>query len=238
MPGPGPVDAVLFDVFGTVVDWRGSVLAEGLRLSDRIGREVDWASVADDWRRDGYLRPIGEMVGGRRPWTPIATVMREELDRLAKRHGFEDVGVESLDRLSTVWERLGPWPDTAAGLDRLRTRYAIGPLSNGGFGSLTRMARHAGLRWDCVISAELFHTYKPDPRVYEGAAALLDLPPGRVMLVAAHPSDLRAARACGLATAYVPRPLEWGPGGPVEEAGTEFDLTAPDFVALAEALGA
>lgn len=238
MPGSAPVDAVLFDVFGTVVDWRGSVMAEGQRLSDRFGMEVDWGLVVDDWRRDGYLRPIGEMVGGRRPWTPIATVMRQELDQLAERHGFAEVGVETLDRLSTVWERLRPWADAPEGLDRLRACYTIGPLSNGGFGSLTRLARHAGLRWDCVISAELFHSYKPDRRVYEGAAALLDLPPGRVMLVAAHPSDLRAARACGLATAHVPRPLEWGPGGPVAEAGSEFDLTAPDFVALADALGA
>ena len=249
MPGsaesPRPfVDAVLFDVFGTVMDWRSSVMAEGRSLGD-----LDWGLVADEWRREGYLRPIGEMVRGARTWEPIAGVMRRELDRLADRHGFAEVGPEGLDRLSKVWERLRPWPDAVAGLDLLRTRYTIGPLSNGGFGSLTRMARHAGIRWDCVISAELFGTYKPDRRVYEGAAALLDLPPERVMLVAAHPADLRAARACGLATAYVPRPLEWGldsapgaPGTAVSGAGVdtaaEFDVTAPDFLALARALGA
>lgn len=233
---PASVEAVLFDVFGTVVDWRTSVIEAGSSLA--VARPVDWAAVADEWRREGYLRPIRRMVAGDRPWAPIDTVMREELDRLAERHGFADVKGSSLDELSRVWERLQPWPDVVEGLDRLRARYMIGPLSNGGFGALTRMARYSGLGWDCVISAELFHTYKPDRRVYEGAAALLGLPPGRVMLVAAHPSDLRAARACGLATGHVPRPLEWGPGGPVEEAATgEFDVVAPDFTALAEALG-
>lgn len=231
------VEALLFDVFGTVVDWRTSVISEGERLG--AGRPVDWATVTDQWRRQGYLRPIVEMVAGERPWEPIETVMREELDRLADRHGFADVGEAALDELATVWERLAPWPDAPGGLDRLQARYLIGPLSNGGFGALTRMARHAGLRWDCVISAQLFRTYKPDRRVYEGAAGLLGLAPGRVMMVAAHPSDLRAARACGLATGYVPRPLEWGPGGPVDGADDgEFDVVAPDFAALAEQLGA
>ncbi len=234
---PVSVDAVLFDVFGTVVDWRTSVIVEGERLAAPAG--VDWAAVADEWRREGYLRPIRQMVAGERSWMPIDTVMREELDWLADRYGFTDLGAGALDELSKVWERLRPWPDAPEGLDRLRSRYLIGPLSNGGFGALTRMARHAGLRWDCVISAELFHTYKPDRRVYDGAAALLGLAPERVMLVAAHPSDLRAARASGLATGHVPRPLEWGPDGPVEGAAAdEFDVVAPDFLALADALGA
>lgn len=231
------VEAVLFDVFGTVVDWRTSVMAEGERLVP--GRGVEWGALADQWRRRGYLRPIAHMVAGERTWAPIDAVMRDELDRLADRHGFADVEAGVLDELATVWERLQPWPDAPGGLDRLRSRYLIGPLSNGGFGALTRMARNAGLRWDCVISAELFHAYKTDRRVYEGAAVLLGLAPEKVMLVAAHPTDLRAARACGLATGYVPRPLEWGPGGPVEESEAgEFDLTAGDFGELAEALGA
>lgn len=230
-------EALLFDVFGTVVDWRSSVIAAGEAL-DSSGR-VDWPVVADEWRRDGYLRPIWQMVTGERPWAPIDAVMREDLDRLAGLHGFAGVGAPALDEFSRVWERLQSWPDVAAGLDRLRARYLIGPLSNGGFGALTRMARAAGLRWDCVISAELFRSYKPDPKVYEGAASLLGLTPDRVMLVAAHPSDLRAARACGLATGHVPRPLEWGAGGKVEAAAIdEFDVVASDFVALADALGA
>jgi 2-haloacid dehalogenase len=237
MAPPVRVEALLFDVFGTVGDWRSSVIAEGERL-DSSGR-IDWPAVADEWRRDGYLRPIWQMVTGERPRAPIDAVMREDLDRLAGLHGFADVGPSALDEFSRVWERLQPWPDVPAGLERLRSRYLIGPLSNGGFGALTRMARKAGLRWDCVISAELFQSYKPDRKVYEGAAALLGLPPARVMLVAAHPSDLRAARGCGLATGHVPRPLEWGPGGPVEEAAVdEFDVVAADFVALADALGA
>lgn len=236
MVAPASIEAVLFDVFGTVLDWRRSIVKEGERLAAL--EQVDWAAVADEWRREGYLRPIRQMVAGERPWAPIDNIMRQELDGLAERYGFAGLGASALDELSKVWERLLPWPDAAEGLDRLRARYIIGPLSNGAFGALTRMARHAGLRWDCVISAELFRTYKPDARVYEGAASLLGLPPERVMLVAAHPSDLRAARACGLATAHVPRPLEWGPGGPAEEtAPDEFDVIAPDFLALAEILG-
>jgi 2-haloacid dehalogenase len=236
MTQPVSVEAVLFDVFGTVVDWRSAVIAEGERLG--AGREVDWAAVADSWRRDGYLRPIRAMVSGTRDREPVEAVMRAELDRLADRHGFSDLGAEALDDLAGVWERLRPWPDVAAGLERLRARYVIGPLSNGGFGALTRMARYNGLRWDCVVSAEIFNTYKPDPAVYHGAAALLGLAPDRLMLVAAHPSDLRAARACGLATGYVPRPLEWGPAGPEEVAGEdEFDVFGADFEALADRLG-
>jgi 2-haloacid dehalogenase len=236
MAAPVSVEAVLFDVFGTVVDWRRSIVEEGQRLAGL--ERVDWAAVADEWRREGYLRPIRQMVAGERLWAPIDNIMREELDGLAERYGFGDLGASTLDELSKVWERLRPWPDAAEGLDRLQARYTIGPLSNGAFGALTRMARHAGLRWDCIISAELFRTYKPDRRVYEGAASLLGLPPERVMLVAAHPSDLRAARACGLATGHVPRPLEWGPGWPAEEtAPDEFDVIAPDFVALADKLG-
>lgn len=229
------VEAVLFDVFGTVVDWRSSVIDAGRALAPAA--PVDWGALADEWRREGYLRPIGQMVAGERPWAPIDQVLREELDRLAGRYGLADVGEEALDELSGVWERLRPWPDAVEGLERIRAGYLIGPLSNGGFGALTRMARHGGLRWDCVISAQLFNSYKPDRRVYHGAAALLDLAPERVMLVAAHPSDLRAARACGFATAYVPRPLEWGPAGVAEQvAPGEFDLVAADLVALAEAL--
>lgn len=229
---------MLFDVFGTVVDWRSSVIAEGERLAGRHGLHVDWSAVADGWRREGYLRPISEIVAGRRPWEPIAAVMRRHLDRLAAEHGFSHVGTEALDAFSTVWDRLIPWPDAVAGLERLRGRYVVGTLSNGGFGSLTRMARHAGLPWDCVLSAELFGAYKPDRRVYEGAARLLDLAPERLMLVAAHPSDLDAARACGLRTGYVPRPLEWGPGTPPPPAGGGFDVVAGDFEGLAGALGA
>ena len=204
------VDALVFDVFGTVVDWRAAVISEGRALSDEHGLEVDWPSFADRWRREGYLGPIQEMVAGGRPWAPIDTVLRDHLDRLAGDYGFAGVGTVALDRLAGVWERLDPWPDAVAGLDRLRARYVIGPLSNATFGALTRMARRAGLGWDCIIATELFGTYKPDPRTYLGAAGLLRLPPERVMLVAAHPNDLDAARSCGLRSAYVPRPLEWG----------------------------
>lgn len=229
--------ALVFDVFGTVVDWRSSVIAAGTAVAP----EADWPEIADQWRRQGYLEPIGEMVLGRRPWEPIDPVMRGQLDRLADRFGFASVGRETLDDLARVWERLDPWPDVRPGLARLKTRYPIGPLSNGSFGGLTRMGRHGGLGWDFVISTELFRSYKPDPSTYTGAAALLGLDPSEVMLVAAHPLDLDAAARCGLATALVPRPSEWGPvaSGVVSRDGAagDYDVVAGDFVELAEILG-
>ena len=140
-------------------------------------------------------------------------------------------------QFNRVWHRLIPWPDSVAGLYRLKQRFTITSLSNGNVALLVNMARHAGLPWDTVLSAELFQHYKPDPQVYLGAARLLGLQPAQVMMVAAHPSDLRAAAACGLRTAYVPRPLERGPGGPMEAwTEGEFDVVAPDFKALAAVL--
>jgi 2-haloacid dehalogenase len=223
--------ALLFDVFGTVVDWRSSVIAAG----SAVAADVDWPGCADQWRRQGYLEPIGRMVRGEEPWAPIDGVMRAQLDVLADRFGFASVGADALDDLALVWERLDPWPDVQPGLARLKSRYPIGPLSNGSFGGLTRMGRYGGLGWDFIISTELFQSYKPDPKTYLGAAALLGLEPSEVMLVAAHPLDLQAAAGCGLGTAYVPRPQEWGPGGQV--APGRFDVVASDFIDLAARLG-
>jgi 2-haloacid dehalogenase len=231
------IDALLFDVFGTVVDWRSSVIAEGMALSQAHGIEVDWPSAADRWRTEGYLDPIGRIVSGQQPWARVDVMFRQYLDQLATELGFDHVGPAALDHLATVWERLDPWLDSAEGIDRLRTRFIVSPLSNGTFAMLTRMARHAGLNWSCVISADLFGAYKTDPTVYRRATELLCLPPERVMMVAAHPADLRAAARCGLRTAYVPRPLEWGPEGPAP-ADFAADVVAPDLLALAVALGA
>lgn len=237
MDASSGLGALVFDVFGTVVDWRSSIIAEGEALGATHGLDVDWRAFADQWRREGYLEPIAQMVAGEAPWAPIDDLLRQHGRRLAGQHGFGQIGDAELDRLTSVWERLVPWPDAVAGLEQLRARWLVSPLSNGSFAGLTRMARRAGLRWDCIIATELFRTYKPDPRTYLGAAELLGLAPGQVMLVAAHPGDLRAARAAGLRTAYVPRPLEWGPGGPPPEE-MDADVVAPDFPALAGALGA
>ena len=227
------VCALVFDVFGTVVDWRSSVAAEVRSL----GWSVDPAAFADAWRA-GYAPAMQEVREGRLPWMHIDALHRRILDALLAERGLAPPEAEVAE-LNRVWHRLAPWPDSVAGLQRLKVRFPVCTLSNGNVSLLLDMARHAGLPWDTIFSAELFGHYKPDPEVYLGAARLLDLPPEQVLMVAAHPSDLRAAAACGLKTAYVPRPLERGLGGAMEPwTPGEFDLVAEDFGALAGALGA
>lgn len=239
--GPFPVSelkALAFDVFGTVVDWRGTIVAEGEALTQRLAIEVDWPAFADAWRA-GYQPAMQRVRTGELPWLRIDALHRLILDEIRPIFGLQNLPEAECDRLNRVWHRLHPWPDTLAGLTRLKQRFIVTTLSNGNLSLLTHMAKRAGLPWDCVISAELFHHYKPDPETYLGAADLLDIVPAELMLVACHPSDLRAARACELRTGYVARPLENGPGAPPEafEAG-EFDIFADDFVDLARQLGA
>jgi len=230
---PVQVSALLFDVFGTVVDWRSSVAAEVREL----GWPVDPAAFADAWRA-GYVPAMREVRDGRLPWTNIDGLHRRILDDLLAERGLAPPETEVVE-LNRVWHRLAPWPDSVAGLSRLKVRFPVCTLSNGNVSLLLDMARHAGLPWDAIFSAELFGHYKPDPEAYLGACRLLDLAPQQVLMVAAHPSDLRAAAACGLKTAYVPRPMERGPGGRMESwTPGEFDLVAEDFLALAGALGA
>jgi 2-haloacid dehalogenase len=236
-----PPAALVFDVFGTVVDWRGSIITSGEQLSQRLGRDVDWGGFANEWRRQGYLVPIVEIFEGKREWTRVDFLLAEQLDVLLAGYGLEEIADQDRQGLLDVWRRLRPWPDAVPGLTRLKARYLIGPLSNGGFALLTDMAKAAGLPWDFVISAEFFRAYKPSPDVYLGAARLLERPPGEVMLVAAHFADLDAARQTGMQTAYVSRPLEWGPDGRSagpDEGATRFDVVAADFVELADKLGA
>lgn len=229
--------ALVFDVFGTVVDWRSSVIAEGRVRGERLGLDVDWAAFADDWRA-GYPQAMDEVRRGALPWTTIDGLHRRILDRLLAARGIVLDEAEAAE-FNRVWHRLDPWPDTVEGLTRLKAKFPIATLSNGNVRLLLDMARHAGLPWDAIFSAELFGHYKPDPEAYLGACRLLDLAPSQVLMVAAHPSDLRGARAAGLKTAYVPRPLERGPGGPMEPwAEGEFDLVAADFIDLAHCLGA
>jgi len=227
------VRALVFDVFGTVVDWRSSVAGEVRAL----GWPVDPPAFADAWRA-GYAPAMQAVRDGRLPWTHIDSLHRRILDALLAERGLAPPEAEVAE-LNRVWHRLAPWPDSVAGLHRLKALFPVCTLSNGNVSLLLDMARQAGLPWDAIFSAELFGHYKPDPEVYHGAARLLDLPPAQVLMVAAHPSDLRAAAACGLKTAYVPRPLERGPGGWMEPwTPGEFDLVAEDFKTLAGALGA
>jgi 2-haloacid dehalogenase len=225
-----------FDVFGTVVDWRGSIIRELETFGQTNGLDQDWAAFADNWRA-GYAPAMDRVRRGDLPWTNIDTLHRMTLDDLLEQAGIDSLSQGDVDHLNRAWHRLDPWPDSVAGLTRLKERFIITTLSNGNVSLLTNMAKRAGLPWDCVISAELFRHYKPDPQAYLGCAELLDVPPGQLMLVAAHPEDLRSARKAGLMTAFVARPLEHGPGHPLPEySANEFDFTATDFLDLAEQL--
>jgi len=235
----GQVEALVFDVFGTVVDWRGSVIQEGEKLGRAVQSEVDWPRFADAWRKEGYVDAIARIRRGEAPWASADELHRRKLDELLERFGIRGLAEDEIDRFNRVWHRLTPWPDALPGLTRLKARFVISPLSNGNFALLTNMAKRAGLPWDCIISAELTRKYKPEREVYLSAPALLGLQPAEVMVVAAHLNDLEGARAAGLGTAFVPRPLEHGPDGPRQaEPGPSIDVVAKDFVELAERLGA
>jgi 2-haloacid dehalogenase len=230
------VRALAFDVFGTVVDWRSSVAAELTRFGERHGIQRDWAQFADDWRA-GYVPAMNRVRSGEMPWTRLDDLHRARLVELLDA-GDIAMPDHEVDELNRVWHRLDPWPDSVAGLTRLRSRFVLTPLSNGNVSLLTNMAKRAGLPWDCVLSAEVFRHYKPDPETYLGCADLLGVAPGELMMVAAHPSDLRSARECGLRTAFVFRPLEYGPDRELRRPPEgEFDVHAEDLVDLADQLG-
>jgi 2-haloacid dehalogenase len=228
-------DALLFDVFGTVVDWRGSLVRELARVGRRHGVKADWGAFADGLRA-GYRPAMDRVRRGLVSWRTIDALHLEILRPLAKRAGLR-LGRAELSHLNAAWHRLRPWPDSVAGLTRLKRSFVIGTLSNGNMSLLIDLARAGGLPWDVILSAELFHHYKPDPEVYVGAAALLALPARSVMLVAAHKDDLAAARRCGLRTAYVHRPLEHGSASQSDASpDRQSDLNAGDFVHLARQL--
>ncbi len=236
MSAPGPIRALVFDVFGTVVDWRGSLIRELRALGRKKRIAADWDAFADAWRA-GYRPAMARVRSGELPWMSIDQLHRMILDELLARFSVEGLTEDEIDHLNRVWHRLDGWPDARRGLALLKRRHVIATLSNGNVALLVNMAKHARLPWDTVLSAELFHHYKPDPEAYLGAAAMLGHEPGEVMMVAAHKDDLRAAKACGLRTAFVRRPKEKGPKVKVDvspEAG--FDVNAKDFVDLARKL--
>jgi 2-haloacid dehalogenase len=233
---PAP-KALAFDVFGTVVDWRGSIAREAAAVGAARGIEADWEAFADAWRA-GYAPAMQRVRAGELPWLRIDALHRLILDDIRPRFGLGGLPQAECGQLNRAWHRLDPWPDTVAGLARLKRRFVITTLSNGNVSLLTNMAKRAGLPWDCVISAELFRHYKPDPETYLGCADLLDIAPAELMLVACHPGDLRAARAAGLRTGYVARPLENGAAAkPESVAEGDFDIVATDFNDLAQRLG-
>ena len=231
------VRALTFDVFGTVVDWRGTIIREGEQLGNSKGIDVDWAEFADRWRA-GYAPAMARVRNGELPWTRIDVLHRMILDGLLDDFGITGLSEHEKDDWNRVWHRLAPWPDSVAGLTRLRQRFIVATLSNGNVALLVNMARHAALPWDCILSAELMRHYKPDPETYLGAADLLGLRPEEVMMVAAHKGDLRSAQAVGLRTAFVARPHEFGPGVDVDVAPeSDFDVNAADIEELARKLG-
>lgn len=243
------VKALIFDVFGTVVDWRGSIIREGAQWGKEKGLTIDWGKFADQWRA-GYAPSMDKVRKGELPWTKLDVLHRVILENLLKEYNVVGLAEEEKDHWNRVWHRLTPWPDSVEGLTRLKKNYVIATLSNGNVSLLVDMAKHAGLPWDTVFSAELFHHYKPDREAYLGAVELLSCKPAEVMMVAAHPPDLKAAQSCGLKTGLVPRPLEHGPAhtaaaatstapavanAPTSANGS-FDVTARNFIELAEKL--
>ena len=234
----GSVKALVFDVFGTVVDWRSSVIRELEQFGRSKGIAADWVAIADGWRA-GYLPSMDRVRKGELPWSTIDELHRITLDALLERHGVTGLSEAERDRLNRAWHRLAPWPDSVAGLTRLKRRYIIGTLSNGNVALLLNMAKHSGLPWDMIFSAELVRHYKPDPETYRSVPDLLRISPGEVMLVAAHNSDLVAAAREGLRTGFVARPTEYGPHQKHDfKAEHPFDVVAGDFLELAERLGA
>jgi 2-haloacid dehalogenase len=230
------VEAMTFDVFGTVVDWRTSIIREGQVLSLEKGFYLDWESFADAWR-SGYGPAMNRVRTGELPWLKIDQLHRMILDDLLVEYDFPAMSEVEIDHLNRVWHRLIPWPDTVRGLGRLKAKFVLATLSNGNVSLLTNMAKNAGLPWDVILSAELSGHYKTDPEVYIKAAELLSLPHERVMMVAAHKGDLRAAGALGFKTAYVPRPLEYGPDREIDTTpDPAFDVNATDFLDLAAQL--
>lgn len=232
-PLAGQVKVLAFDIFGTVVDWHGSIVRE-LRQHHP---QVDGPAFARRWRQ-GYAPAMARVMRGELGWTRIDELHRMILDEMLPEFGLAHLDEDKRRQLNQVWHRLDPWPDAVSGLLRLKSRYLICTLSNGNIGLLANMAKRAGLPWDCILSAEVFRAYKPDPATYLGVARTFDLEPAQVMLVAAHHDDLAGARACGLRSAYIERVHEFGADRPKDvapQAGN--DLHCRDFNALADQLG-
>ena len=229
--------AILFDVFGSCVDWRSSLIAELSAFGERRGIAADWAGLVDAWR-GAYAPSMDRVRRGELAWTKLDDLHRASLDALVARFGIVGLSEANLAWMNLGWHRLHPWADTVAGLTRLKTKFVIGPLSNGNCSLLVDLAKFAGLPWDVICSSDVFGHYKPDPETYLGAARLLSLEPGELMLAAAHNGDLAAARKLGLQTAFFARPTEYGPEQAKDRrAEGDWTIVARDIEDLAEWLG-
>nr|WP_298411898.1 haloacid dehalogenase type II [uncultured Halomonas sp.] len=227
------VEILAFDVFGTVVDWHGSIARE----VDALGLGVDGGEFALAWRA-GYKPAMQRVMSGEKGWTLLDDLHRGILDDVLVQFGVTSLSEEQKRDLNRAWHRLDPWPDAVEGLTLLKRRFTICTLSNGNLGLLANMAKRAGLPWDCILGAEVFRQYKPHPDTYLGVARVFDLSPAAVMMVAAHQNDLDSARALGLKTAYVERPQEFGAANPKDvSASPANDFHATSLLDLADQLG-
>ena len=235
---PTAIRVVACDIFGTTVDWRTGVTDQVAEIAAHYGVDLDAGAFADAWR-DRYLPSMRRVNHGERDWTYLDTLHRESLDELLEEHGVAAVFNDAeRSRLVHAWHRLPAWDDAAEGLSRLRARYVVATLSNGGFALLTTLIKAAALPFDCILSAELARTYKPAPRAYLTAADLLDVDPAEILMVAAHRWDIEGARDAGFRTAFLERPLEKGPHRTADRAAdVTSDLTVTSFTDLAGALG-
>jgi 2-haloacid dehalogenase len=232
------VKAFIFDVFGTVVDWRGSIIRQCQQFGRVKGIEADWAAFADAWR--GQYRPYMDKVrNGELPWTNLDALHRMGLKDVLLEFQITELSDEELNEMNRFWHYLHPWADSVPGLYRLKNKYIIAPMSNGNIALMTDMAKYAGLPWDCILGAEVARHYKPDPESYLTAVELLGLRPEQVVMTAAHQPDLLASQKVGVKTAFVPRPLEHGPDHtPDPTPDPSFNVVASDFVDLAAKVGA
>lgn len=235
----GDVKALLFDTFGTVVDWRGSVTRMGERLARSKSIEgVDWEAFARAWRA-GYRPGMAPVISGERSWTPIDVIHRERLEEILVTFGITDrFSDREKSDINLMWHRLDPWPDSIPGLLRLKQGYIIAPLSNGATQLLVNMAKRAGIPWDLILSSDITLAYKRDPRAYQRAIAALGMQPHEVMMCAAHNDDLEAARGQGMRTAYINRPTEYGADQTKDfEATSDWDIVTDHIGGIADALG-
>ena len=233
------VKACVFDVFGTVVDWRSSVIAEATEWGKARGLSINWVEFTDRWRQ-GYKPAMDRVRRGEIPWTRLDDLHRTILEDLLKQYRIEGLSEQEKIHWSHVWRRLKPWPDSVEGLTRLKRKYIISPMSNGNVALMTRLAKFAGLPWDLVLGSDLVQHYKPDREMYLSAPSYLDLKPEEVMMCAAHVGDLRAARNCGLRTAFIYRPQEYSDGllgGPDKASSGDFDVVSGSITDLAQQLG-
>ena len=231
------VKALTFDVFGTVVDWRSSIIEEGRALGRSKNIEADWVAFADAWR-GRYQPSMARVRDGKMPWANLDNLHSASLDALLQEFGIAGLDEHEIDAFNRAWHRLNPWPDSVAGLSRLKKKYILATLSNGNVALLVNMAKKAGLPWDAILGAEVTKHYKPQPECYLLSAQLLDLAPHECMLVAAHNGDLLAAGALGFRTAFVGRPREYGPDQQADlQAEHPFDIVSESFADLADKLG-